>query len=64
MVLSVYEFLVLGTRGLSVEYPFSPVVFPGEKLPDRVPNEFREFVAGEVATLVGQRCLVLFEEVR
>ena len=61
---SVYEFLVPGARGLSVEQPFNPVVFPGEKLPNRVPNEFREFVAGEVATLVRRGCLVPFEEVR
>ena len=60
---SVYEFLVPGARGLSVEQPFNPVVFPGEKLPNRVPNEFREFVAGEVATLVHRGCLVPFEEV-
>ena len=61
---SVYEFLVSGARGLSVEHPFNPVVFPGEKLPNRVRDEFREFVAGEVATLVRRGCLVPFEEVR
>ena len=61
---SVYEFLVPGARGLSVEQPFNPVTFPGEKLPNRVPNEFREFVAGEVATLVHRGCLVPFEKVR
>ena len=61
---SVYEFLVPGARGLSVEQPFNPAVFTGEKLPNRVPNEFREFVAGEVATIVRRGCLVPFEEVR
>ena len=61
---SVYEFLVPGAGGLSVEHPLTPVVFPGEKLPDRVPDEFRELVAGEVATLVRRGCLVPSEEVR
>ena len=59
---SVYEFLLIvpGARGLSVEHPFNPVVNPREKLPD----EFREFVAGEVVALVRRGCLVPFEEVR
>ena len=61
---SVYEMLVSGVRGLSVEHPFNPVVYPREKLPNRVPDEFREFVAGEVATLMHRGCLVPFEEVR
>ena len=59
-----YEFLVPGARGLSIEHPFNPVVFLGEKLPNRVPGEFREVLAGEVATLVRPGCLVPFEEVR
>ena len=61
---SVYEFLLPDARGVSVEHPFNPVVFPGEKLPNRVPEEFREFIAGEVATLVRRGCLIQFEDVR
>ena len=60
---SVYEFLVPGAGRLSVEHPFNPMFFPGEKLPNRVHDEFREFVAGEVATLVQRGCLVPAEEV-
>ena len=58
------EFLAPGERELSVEHPSNPVVFLGEKLPNRVPDEFREFVAREVATFVRRSCLVQFEEVR
>ena len=61
---SVYEFLLPDARGVWVKHPFNPVVFPGEKLPNRVPEEFREFVAGEVATPVRRGYLVPFEEVR
>ena len=61
---SVYAFLLPGARRVSVENPFNPVVLPEEKLPNRVPDEFREFVAGEAATLVRRGCLVPFEEVR
>ena len=33
-------------------------------MPNRVPEEFCEFVTGEVATLVSRGCLVPFEELR
>ena len=59
-----YELLLPDVREVSVEHPFNPVVFPGETLPSRVPEEFCEFVAGEVATLVCRGCLVPFDEVR
>ena len=61
---SVYEFLLPDARGVSVEQPFNPAVFPGEEMPNRVPEEFHEFVTREVATLVSRGCLVPFEEVR
>ena len=57
---SVYEFLLPVARGLSVQHPFKSVVFPGEKLPNRVSDAFHGFVAGEVATLVRRGCLVPF----
>ena len=47
-----------------MEQPFNPDVSPGEEMPSRVPKEFREFVTGEVTTLVSQGCLVSFEELR
>ena len=61
---SVYDFLLPDARGVSVEQPFNPAVFPGEEMPNRVPEEFHEFVTREVATLVSRGCLVPFEEVR
>ena len=59
-----YEFLLPGVRGLWVEHPFNPVIFSGEKLPNGVPDEFLEFIAEEVATLVRRGCLVPIEKVR
>ena len=61
---SVYEFLSPGARWVSVEQPFNAAAFPGEEMPNRVPEEFHEFVLGEVATLVSRGCLVPFEGVR
>ena len=62
--ISVDEFLLPDARGVSVEHQFNPAAFPGEEMPNRVAEEFHEFVTGEVATLVSRGCLVPFEGVR
>ena len=51
---SVYEFLLPDTRGVSVEQPFNPAAFPGEEMLNRVPEEFHEFVTRKVAILVSR----------
>ena len=62
---SIYELLLPDARGVSAEQPFNPVVIPEQEMPNRVPEEFlREFVAGEVTTLVRRGCLIPFEEMR
>ena len=57
-------FLSPDARGVSIGQPFNPVVSPGEEMPNQVPKEFREFVTGEIATLVSRGCLVPFKDLR
>ena len=61
---SFYGFLLSCARGVSAEQPFNPAAFPGEEIPNRIPEEFHGFVAGKIATLVRRGCCVLFEEAR
>ena len=55
---SVYELLLPDARRVAIEQRFYPAVLSGEEILNRVLEEFRAFVAGEVATLVRRGCLV------
>ena len=48
---SLHEFLSPGARGPSTEQPLNLEVFPGETLPNRVPEDMREFVNTKVGAL-------------
>ena len=61
--MSLHEILSSGARGPSTEQPFNPEVFPGETLPNRVPEDMREFVNTEVGALLARGCLVPYSDV-
>ena len=55
---SVFDFLKPEFQGKSRSEPYRPEAFQGSAFPNRIPDEYSDFVRNEVRALVRRGCLV------